>query len=138
MGAVAFHTDVADKTAYIVRLVRKASRQGARLLVVCEDPQEISQALWGAGNFEFMAHATPQSDPSTQAHSAVVLAVSDGVMGRDLSQDVLVNARRQWPEAHAAFVRVIELVGQSSDEIGAGRERWKRYLAAGITPDKLG
>lgn len=138
MGAVAFHTNVVDKTAYIVRLVRKASRQGARLVVVCDDPLEVSKALWGATNSEFMAHATPQSDASTQALSAFVLAVSDRVLGRDLSQDVLVNARREWPKANAAFDRVIELVGQSQDEIAAGRERWRNYIAVGITPDKLG
>jgi DNA polymerase III subunit chi len=138
MGAVAFHTDVADKTAYIVRLVRKASRQGARLVVVCDDPLAVSKALWGASNSDFMAHATPQSDATTQANSPVVLAPSAMVSGRDLAQDVLVNARLDWSEAHATFDRVIELVGQSPDEVVSGRARWKRYTADGIQPEKLG
>jgi DNA polymerase-3 subunit chi len=138
MGSVAFHTDVADKTAYIVRLVRKASRQGARLVVVCDDPMAVSKALWGATNADFMAHATPMSDEPTQVHSAVVLAPSAMVSGRDLAQDVLVNARLDWPEAHASYTRVIELVGQSPDEVVSGRARWKRYTAVGIQPEKLG
>ena len=138
MGAVAFHTDVADKIAYIVRLVRKASRQGARLVVVCDDPLAVSKALWGASNLDFMAHATPQSDTATQANSPIVLALSALVLGRDLVQDVLVNARLDWPEAHASYNRVIELVGQSPDEVVSGRARWKRYTAHGIQPKKLG
>lgn len=138
MGAVAFHTDVADKIAYIVRLVRKASRQGARLVVVCDDPLAVSKALWGASNLDFMAHATPQSDTATQANSPIVLALSALVSGRDLVQDVLVNARLDWPEAHASYNRVIELVGQSPDEVVSGRARWKRYTAHGIQPKKLG
>lgn len=138
MGAVAFHTDVADKTAYIVRLVRKASRQGARLVVVCDDPLAVSKALWSASNLDFMAHATPQSDTATQANSLIVLALSALVSGRDLAQDVLVNARLDWPEANASYNRVIELVGQSPDEVVSGRARWKRYTALGIQPKKLG
>lgn len=138
MGAVAFHTDVADKTAYIVRLVRKASRQGARLVVVCDDPSEISKALWSATNADFMAHATPLSDAPTQSHSAIVLALSAMVTARDLKQDILVNARLDWPHAHASFMRVIELVGQSAEEVVSGRARWKRYTADGIQPEKLG
>lgn len=138
MGAVAFHTDVADKTAYIVRLVRKASRQGARLVVVCDDPLAVSKALWSASNLDFMAHATPQSDTATQANSRIVLAPSALVSGRDLAQDVLVNARLDWPEANASYNRVIELVGQSPDEVVSGRARWKRYTALGIQPKKLG
>lgn len=138
MGAVAFHTDVADKTAYIVRLVRKASRQGARLVVVCDDPLAVSKALWSASNLDFMAHATPQSDTATQANSLIVLAPSALVSGRDLAQDVLVNARLDWPEANASYNRVIELVGQSPDEVVSGRARWKRYTALGIQPKKLG
>jgi DNA polymerase-3 subunit chi len=129
---------VADKTAYIVRLVRKASRQGARLVVVCDDPLAVSKALWSASNLDFMAHATPQSDTATQANSLIVLALSALVSGRDLAQDVLVNARLDWPEANASYNRVIELVGQSPDEVVSGRARWKRYTALGIQPKKLG
>ena len=138
MGAVAFHTNVVDKTAYIVRLVRKASRQGARLVVVCDDPGDVSKALWSATNADFIAHATPMSDASTQSHSAILLVLSELVSGRDYRQDILVNARRDWPKAHAAYNKVIELVGQSPDEVVSGRARWKCYLADGIQPEKLG
>lgn len=137
MGQVVFHTGVADKTDYAVRLVRKASRQGARLVVVCDDPAAISQALWGGSSVDFVVHATSQSDASTLAASGVVLMASSHELGRDCSRDVLINACAVWPEAHAAYLRVIELVGQAPTDVTAGRERWKRYIADGVQPNKL-
>ena len=138
MGQVVFHTDVADKVDYIARLVRKGSRQGARMVVVCDDPAAVSTALWGGAPVDFVVHATAQSDVPTLSASSVVLMTSPLVLGRDLSKDVLVNACEAWHETHAHYLRVIELVGQAPSDVTAGRERWKKYLSAGLQPDKLG
>jgi DNA polymerase-3 subunit chi len=138
MGQVVFHTGVADKVDYVARLVRKASRQGARLVVVCDDPAAVSMALWGGTPVDFVVHATAQSDAATLLASKVVLMTSPLVPGRDLSQDVLVNAGEAWPETHADYSRVIELVGLAPSDMTAGRDRWKRYLSVGVHPSKLG
>jgi DNA polymerase-3 subunit chi len=138
MGQVVFHTGVADKVEYAARLVRKGSRQGARMVVVCDDPAAVSTALWGGVPVDFVVHATAQSDASTLLVSSVLLMTSPTVPGRDLSQDVLVNACEAWPETHTHYLRVIELVGQAPSDVTAGRERWKKYLSAGVQPDKLG
>jgi DNA polymerase III subunit chi len=135
---VVFHTGVADKVDYVARLVRKGSRQGARMVVVCEDPAAVSTALWGGAPVDFVVHATAQSDVPTLLASSVILMTSASVPDRDLSQDVLVNAREDWPETHAHYLRVIELVGQAPSDVTAGRERWKKYLSTGVQPDKLG
>lgn len=138
MGQVVFHTGVADKVDYVARLVRKGSRQGARMVVVCEDPAAVSMALWGGAPVDFVVHATAQSDIPTLLSSSVILMTSASVPDRDLSQDVLVNATEAWPESHAHFLRVIELVGQTPSDVTAGRERWRLYLSDGVRPDKLG
>lgn len=138
VGQVVFHTGVADKVNYAARLVRKASRQDARLVLVCDDPAAVSRALWGGPPVDFVVHATPLSDAATLSASSVVLVSSDHVTDRDTSNDVLVNARAAWPDKHADYLRVIELVGQAADDVMAGRERWKRYIAHGVQPDKLG
>ena len=138
MGQVIFHTGVADKVDYIARLVRKGSRQGARMVVVCENPAAVSTALWGGAPVDFVVHATAQSDAPTLSASSVVLLTSASVLDRELSQDVLVNACEAWPETHAHYLRVIELVGQTPSDVAAGRERWKKYISAGLQPDKLG
>lgn len=138
MGPVVFHTGVADKVDYIARLVRKGSRQGARMVVVCDDPEAVSAALWGGAPVDFVVHATALSDLPTLSASGVVLMTSPFVPDRDLSLDVLINAREAWPETHAEYSRVIELVGQAPNDVAAGRERWKQYLSAGVQPSKLG
>jgi DNA polymerase-3 subunit chi len=138
MGQVVFHTGVADKVDYIARLVRKGSRQGARMVVVCDDPAAVSTALWAGAPVDFVVHATAQSDAATLLASSVILMRSASVAGRDLYQDVLVNACEAWPETHAQYLRVIELVGQAPSDVTAGRERWKKYVSAGAQPDKLG
>jgi DNA polymerase-3 subunit chi len=138
MGQVVFHTGVADKVDYVARLVRKGSRQGALLVVVCDDPAAVSMALWGGAPVDFVVHATAQSDAATLLASKVVLMTSPLVPGRDLSQAVLVNAGEAWPETHADYSRVIELVGLAPSDVTAGRDRWKRYLSVGVHPSKLG
>jgi DNA polymerase-3 subunit chi len=138
MAKVVFHTALADKAAYVARLVRKASRQGARLVVLCDQPDVFSQALWSASPVDFIAHATAKSDAQTFVMSSVILVSSLATQSRDMAQDVLVNASQTWPQEYARCSRVIELVGQASDEVLSGRERWKLYITSGIKPDKLG
>jgi DNA polymerase-3 subunit chi len=138
MTPVVFHTGLADKTNHLLRLVRKASRQGARLLVLCEQPGALSQALWGLSPSDFVAHATLDGSPATVTSSAVLLCDHAPVPGRDCSADVLINATAVWPSAHRDFARVIELVGQDPADVAAGRERWRLYRANGVEPEKHG
>jgi DNA polymerase-3 subunit chi len=129
---------LANKVEYAARLVRKASRQGVSLVLVCEDPAAVSQVLWGVSGVDFVAHASDQSDTATLLASKVVLMKSAAVPGRDLSQVVLVNACEAWPNEHARYLRVIELVGEKPSDVGAGRERWKHYVSDGVQPSKMG
>lgn len=138
MTPVEFYAELPDKTEHLLRLVRKAARQGARLWVLCDDPQALSQALWRMTAADFVAHATTDSDEATRAASAVLLCTSDLTQGRDSTQDVLINARHDWPQRYQSFSRVIELVGLTKEDIVAGRERWKAYIADGVTPRKQG
>jgi DNA polymerase-3 subunit chi len=138
MGQVVFHTGLANKVDYAARLVRKASRQGVSLVLVCEDPAAVSQVLWGVSGVDFVAHASEQSETETLLASKVVLMKSAAVPCRDLSQVVLVNACEAWPNEHARYLRVIELVGENPSDVGAGRERWKHYVSDGVQPSKMG
>lgn len=138
MTQVAFHTGLTDKTHHLLRLIRKASRQGARLLVLCEQPGALSQALWALSPLDFVAHATLDASPATVAASTVLLSDHAPVPGRDCSADVLINATAAWPSAYRGFARVIELVGPDPADVAAGRERWRLYRANGVEPEKHG
>jgi DNA polymerase-3 subunit chi len=138
MGQVVFHTGLDNKLDYLVRLVRKASRQGAKLFVLCENPLELSKDLWRISSVDFVAHATADADPATVANSNVLLSSSLQLVGLETRRDVLINAGKVWPAEHAGFARIIELVGVLPDDVAAGRERWKRYVMDGVEPAKLG
>lgn len=136
MPEVAFHTALADKGAYACRLVRKAWHR-QRQVVVCgafERLQRLDQQLWTFEHAEFIPHLLLRRG----AAPAPVLRRTPIWLAEAPTdapaRDVLVNLGPGWPEAYAEFERVIELVGDDADEIAAGRERWRRYRAAGALP----
>jgi DNA polymerase IIIc chi subunit len=48
--------------------------------------------------------------------------------------EVLVNLGPAPVAGFGQFQRVIELVADDVDDAAEGRQRWRQYLAAGITP----
>ena len=55
---VEFHTGVADPVGFACRLLRKAYRQGARVLVTAPGPRlgELDRALWTFEERDFVPH----------------------------------------------------------------------------------
>lgn len=132
MPQVEFHTGVADPLVFACRLLRKASRHGARVAVSAapQTLQALDRALWTFDERDFVPHARVGAAPS------VVLArtpiwLLDVDIPPPPAPTVLVNvggeAREPWPE----LARLIEIVGADPEEAAAGRQRWKQYRAAG-------
>lgn len=139
---VAFHTGVPDKVAHGCRLLRKAWRQGARV-VVSGDPAllaRLDQALWTFEPLEFVPHARLRNGQSPQPRLArtPIWLVDPGT--EPPHRDVLVNLGPDMPAGYDAFGRVIELVGEDDEDRAAGRRRWRAYEAAGrpITHHRAG
>lgn len=131
MTSVSFHVNLADRTSYACRLLRKATSAGARVVVVGEPVQlkELDAALWTFSPQDFIAHAVAGAAPAAVlAHSPIVL--SPQVQGTSHRQ-VLVNLSEQVPEGFEAFDRLIELVGADPEELAQARVRWKRYASGG-------
>lgn len=138
MTAVAFHFNVTDAPAYVCRLLHKARAKGSRLLVWCrstEQARAISQNLWVAVPGGFFPHSLVGDAPRVRAASPVLLA-PDLHGTDDFVADVLVNLGAGWPEAHARFERVIEVVSCDAADKAAARERWRSYKALGIEPQQ--
>lgn len=59
MTEVEFHTGVADPAGFVCRLLRKAYRQGSRVLVTAPGPMlaQIDRALWLLDENDFVPHA---------------------------------------------------------------------------------
>lgn len=133
MPAIAFHFNVAERSSYLCRLIRKARRSGARLVVTGERAQldALDRLLWTFDPLEFLPHWKGRSAadlPPRLADTPTLLL--DQVSGVAPAQ-VLVNLREQLPEGYERFERVIEIVSRDGPDRAAARDRWRQYAAAG-------
>lgn len=133
MSAIAFHFNVAERSSYLCRLVRKARRNGARLVITGERAQldQLDRLLWTFDPLEFLPHWKGRSAadlPPRLADTPTLLL--DQVQDVPQAQ-VLINLRDQVPQGFESFGRVIEIVSRDGPDRDAARERWRTYAAAG-------
>lgn len=136
MPKVEFHTGVADEPGYACRLLRKAYRQGARVLVRAPAAplQRLDRELWTAFEREFIPHLRL---PAGQAPSAQALRTPIWLVDGQAPQGhppVLVSLGAELPDDPMAFARIIEIVGTEDEATRRGRERWRAYVACGLQP----
>jgi len=132
--AVAFHTGVDDKLAHCCRLLRKAYRQGAQVVVSAEPMllQRLDQALWTFEPLEFVPHARlrhGEAPAALLARTPVWLVDPGAEMPH---REVLVNLGPELVEGGERFQRIIEIVSTEADDRAAGRRRWRHYESQGI------
>jgi DNA polymerase-3 subunit chi len=135
-----FHTDIADPLGYGYRLLRKAYRRGLKV-VVCAEPERLGRLdtlLWTFEQLEFVPHARLRSgerpDSGVLARTPIWLADAGTPWPR---ADVVVNLGEQPIDEPQRFERIIEIVGQESDERQAGRRRWRHYTTLGLAPEQV-
>ena len=133
---VDFHTGVADPVAFACRLLRKACRQGARVLVTAPPP-----TAGGAGHGAVDLRCTGLRAASAPAGAGgpgaahTDLAVRGRGAGRRTA-GCCVNLGAEPPQDPSEVDRVIEIVGEAPQERLAARERWRHYEQAwGVTPE---
>lgn len=133
MTAVAFHFNVPDRRDYACRLLRKALRAQARLVVSGEPHvlDDLDRQLWVFDPLEFVPHWRGREARALPARLARTPLLLLDDPQRTAPHGVLVNLWPEVPEAHAQYERVIEIVGQAEEERAAARQRWRRYAAAG-------
>ena len=132
---VEFHTRVADRVDFACRLLRKASRHGARVLVTAPEDvlAELDRALWVFEEREFLPHVRmPGARPAVAARTPVWLARDATLPGVPGTPRLLLNLGAEAPADLAALDRVIEVVSAEPDDAEAGRQRWRAYKAAGL------
>jgi DNA polymerase III subunit chi len=133
MTEVSFHTNVPHLLGYTCRLLRKASRQGAQVVVTAPPATlaALDTALWTFDPLDFVPHLlhAPGSAVAERLRATpvwLVLHAADAV-----SHEVLVNLGPVAPEGFESFARVIEIVSTDDDARTAGRQRWKHYASRG-------
>ena len=134
MSIVEFHHGVSDKLAYACRLLRKAYRSGAQV-VVTGDAAELKlldRQLWMFDDREFVPHVLALSDgtvPVRQHSTPIWLTVNPAAAPGE--RDVLVNIGQSLPPDSERFARLFDIVSNDADDRQQGRLRWKSYAAKG-------
>jgi DNA polymerase-3 subunit chi len=138
--AVDFHTGVAEPLDFACRLLRKAVRLGATLLVTAPDGllAELDRALWTFDERDFVPHVrVPGAAAALMARTPIWLssvaeppAAGPAYLGP--VPTVLVNLGAAAAADLAPYSRLIEIVGRDVDAAQAGRERWRDYKARGL------
>ncbi len=131
--AVEFHTGVADPVHFACRLLRKAQRSGARVLVTAppEDLAALDEALWTFEAQDFVPHVRVPGPAAALAPRTPVWLATGPVPE---APPVLVNLGADPPADAGAFQRIIEIVGTDPAQRQAGRTRWRHYEAWGVKP----
>lgn len=137
MIRVDFHTGVEDGVAYACRLLRKATRAGARVHVQ-GDPGELEvldKALWTFEPQDFVAHGRLRAGASCPVALAPtpVWLIDEAASWPDTlaAPTVLLRLGPQTPIESATPARIIEIVGDDEGSRQSGRSRWRDYQARG-------
>ena len=132
-GRVEFHHGMADKMAYACRLVRKAYKAGARVVVTGEAAQlkELDRLLWVFDDQEFLPHILVGAQPvASRLHDTPVWLTTQ-LADAPAHPAVLVNLGDAVPASLDRYQRLFEVVSLQPDDRQRGRQRWKTYASMG-------
>lgn len=129
---VEFHTGVSDPLDFACRLLRKAYRQGVRVLVTAPEPMltQLDEHLWTFVEQEFIPHLRWRSS-TAEAGARTPIWLVEGAPP-PASPQVLLNLGAAAVARPADFERLIEIIADDQDEVLAGRARWRAYEAFGL------
>ena len=133
MTEVTFHFNVTDRLAYACRLLRKATRQGARVAVTAgsETLSKLDKALWTFEPNDFVPHVRlpPGATPTQRLLPTPIWLVEQ--LADAPQRSVALNLGLEMPQGFESFERMIEIVSLGEEDRQAGRERWKHYTGRG-------
>jgi DNA polymerase III subunit chi len=135
MTEIAFHVNAPDKLDYACRLLRATQKKSAQVLVLgqIDALKSLSSKLWAMSTTEFFPHCMASDSADVIAHSPIVLSAEliASSSGSSTESQVLLNLGAVLPAGFERFERLIELVGQDSEDLQAARTRWKHYKDRG-------
>ena len=138
MTEVTFHFNVPDRPGYACRLLRKATRSGARVVVTATAAElaGLDRLLWTFDPIEFLPHVLHRRGAPVPAHLRTTPVWLTEDPADAMHHQVLVNLGREVPQGFESFERVIEIVSADDEDRQAARLRWKHYAARGYAIQK--
>lgn len=129
-----FHSNIADKTNYICRLVRKARSANCEIVIFDQNQaylKELDDALWTFSGVDFLPHVFASDALASQ--TPIILC---GDQSEQLPHfDILINLHHDVLPNFQQFKRVIEIVTSSEQDTQAGRNKYRHYQQLGIKPN---
>lgn len=130
MTEVAFHFNAPDKLAYACRLLRKATGNGAKVVVTgpAELLDRLDVQLWTFSPGDFLPHARQPGEKRVLAASPIILSET---VDDTPHRQVLLNLGTEVPDGFDQFERLIEVVSLDEADRQQARGRWKQYTNLG-------
>lgn len=134
MNKVEFHHGMGDKLGYACRLLRKAYRAGARVVVTGDAAslRTLDKQLWTFDDQEFLPHVLampPQPVPERFADTPIWLTTDPASAPGERS--ILINIGTDMPPGMDRFPRMFDIVSHAPEDRQLGRQRWKAYANMG-------
>ena len=138
MTRVSFHFNVPHRLDYACRLLRKATRQNARITVIGSAPvlAELDRALWSFEPTEFIPHLLLRDGQTLPTRLGATPVCLTTTLAGAPHHDVLLNLGAEPPAGFESFGRLIEIVSTDDEDRAAARSRWKHYAARGYEIEK--
>ena len=130
MTHIDFHVNAPGKLLHACRLARKGFGTGRPMVFYAADPllAEFDRLLWTFSALDFIPHCRAR-DPLAKVTPILLAGPHDA--DACLHHELIVNLDRDQPDFFSRFERMIEVVGAESDDLEAGRARWKFYKDRG-------
>jgi DNA polymerase-3 subunit chi len=130
---ITFHFNVPDRAQYACRLLRKATRQRARVAVTGDSSvlSALDRQLWDFDPVEFIPHLHIQAGQHVAERLRATPVWLMDTLGDGEGHDVLVNLGSEPPVGFESYVKLIEIVSTSDDDRAAARSRWRHYAKRG-------
>ncbi|WP_165089416.1 DNA polymerase III subunit chi [Neisseria yangbaofengii] len=135
MPKATFYTHVAHPAVFACRLAGRAIRDGGRVLVWSDSADTITRLdrdLWQQDAESFIPHEIWQINEAMPSETPVLLATANTLPTLAADITVLNLSSDFWSDAPQPPERVLEIVGNSLEDLAEARERFRAYRQSGF------
>nr|WP_314169029.1 DNA polymerase III subunit chi [uncultured Neisseria sp.] len=135
MPKVTFYTHVDQIPLFTCRLIARAIRDGGRVLVWFDSfgqLQELDKALWQYEAESFVPHEVWTTEYPMPTDTPVLLAAGDRIPEIAENMTVLNLSDDFWNAVPVLPERILEIVGNSLEDLADARERFAAYRRSGF------
>lgn len=135
MSRVDFAFGAAHRLRTACRVVHRHYLAGHRMLVYARDARRldyIDRLLWSFDPTSFIPHVRDEDPAAAQTPVILTAAPPARLLDGALATTTwLLNLDMDCPPDAQAFPRILEIVSNHEEDLGAARARWRQYKQAG-------